>query len=247
MYLANKSMDKSAQLAAPLTLTEKIKTPLGSLRIVLSNYQPSGRMSVELMLDKQTPTKSGRSVPVTALSFDSQEPFTLSHGEFAAKPVHEVMTKIFLDSGLFKSTGKVIANGEIWRLSGTALLEFNSAFAPLKGASWPSFPSHLFGRKQLNPAGKKMLRDEFDVHGYTEHSPAGESVWVVREYCEQNKIPFVIYLVNENEELVGARVCKAEFAEKVAALNAAAGYSMVTVYESPRFSWQVTEHQAARQ
>ena len=159
-------MDNPAQLTAPLTLTERIKTPLGSLRIVLSNYQPSGRMSVELILD-QAPAKSGRSVQVAALSFDSQDPFPLSHGEFAAKSVHDVMMKTFLDSGLFKATGKTIPNGEIWRLSGTALLEYNSAFAPSKAASKASFPTHLFGRRQLDSAGKQMLAYEFGRQGDT--------------------------------------------------------------------------------
>lgn len=236
-------MDKPAQLTVPLMLTERIKTPLGFLRIILSNYQPSGRMSVELILD-QVPAKSGRTAPITALSFDSQDTFPLSHGEFATKFVHEVMMKTFLDSGLFKATGKAIPNGEIWRLSGTALLEFNSAFAPSKSASRASFPSHLFGRRPLDTAGKQMLADEFDRQGYTEHSPAGESVWAVREYCERHKIPFVIYLVNEKDEVIGARVCKAELAKKIASQNAADGYSMVTVYESPRFAWQLTEHHA---
>ncbi|OGB25489.1 MAG: hypothetical protein A3I66_16035 [Burkholderiales bacterium RIFCSPLOWO2_02_FULL_57_36] len=237
-------MDKPAQLAAPLTLTERIKTPLGFLRVVLSNYQPSGRMLVELVLDKPS-ADGGRAAATTTLSFEPQEPAALTHGEFAARSVHQVMMKTFLDSGLFKSTGKAIDGGEIWCLSGTALLEFNSAFAPSRAASRASFPSHLFGRRQLDPAGKQMLAAEFNLHGYTEHSPAGESVWVVREYCEQNKIPFVIYLVNEKDEVIGARVCKAELAKKIAAQNAAAGYSMVTVYESPRFTWQLTEHHAA--
>jgi hypothetical protein len=238
-------MDQPAQLAAPLTLTERIKTPLGFLRVVLSNYQPSGLLSVQLVLDRP-PAKSGRAAPAASLSFDLQEPITLKHGEFAAKCSHELMAKTFLDSGLFTSTGKIISGGEIWRLSRTALLEFNSAFAPSKAASRASFPSHLFGRRQFDRTGKQMLAAEFDKHGYTEHSAAGESVWVVREYCEQNRIPFVIYLVNAANQVVGARVCKAELAKKIAEENTAQGYSMVTVYESPRSPWQNTNFPAAR-
>jgi hypothetical protein len=237
-------MDTTARLASPLTLTERIRTPLGLLRVMLSNYQSSGLMSVELVLDK-LPTSTERPGPITSLSFDTAEPITLKHGEFVAKRSHGLMMQTFLDSGLFTATGKTCADGVIWRLSGTALLEFNSAFAPSKAASRASFPSHLFGRRHFDPASKKMLADEFDKRGYTDHSATGESVWVVREYCERNRIPFVIYLVNEKEEVVGARVCKAELAKKLEAKNAAEGFSMVTVYESPRSPWQHTDFQVA--
>jgi hypothetical protein len=186
-----------------------------------------------------------RQAPVSSLSFDPQYPVTLKHGEFAVKTVHELMMKTFLGSGLFRETGKDLADGKIWRLSGSALLEFNSAFAPSRIASRASYPAHLFGRRPLDQAGKKKLAAEFDKQGYTEHSPAGESVWAVREYCEQNRIPFVIYLVNENDEIVGARVCKAEIAKKIREQNAAKGYSLVTVYESPRLPWQLNDFHLA--
>jgi hypothetical protein len=238
------AMHNSARLLSPLTLTERIKTPFGLLRIILSNYQPSGLMSVELTLDKQ-PSAGGRAAPVTALSIDTTEEIELDHGEFVAKPCHELMMQTFLDSGLFKAAGKTCNSGLIWRLSGTAMLEFNSAFAPSKAASRASFPSHLFGRRHFDPAGKQMLADEFDKQGYTEHSPSGESVWVIREYCERNRIPFVIYLINEKEEVIGARVCKAEIAKKLEAQNKAEGYSLVTVYESPRSPWHHTDFQVA--
>jgi hypothetical protein len=238
------NMDTTARLASPLTLTERIRAPLGLLRVILSNYQPSGLLSVELMLDKP-PASNGRPASTTSLSFDTHEPIALKHGEFVAKCSHELMMQTFLDSGLFKSTGRTCVDGIIWHLSGTARLEFNSAFAPPKAASRASFPSHLFEHTHFDPAGKQVLADEFNKRGYTEHSAAGASVWVVREYCERNKIPFVIYLVNEKEQVVGARVCKAELAKKLEAKNKAEGFSVVTVYESPRSPWQHADFQAA--
>lgn len=237
-------MDKLPRLASPLTLTERIKTSLGMLRVVLSHYQPSGLLSVELLSDKA----STGGEPVTtrmSLSIDPSAPVALKYAEFIVKPVPELMMKTFLASGLFTPTGKIFADREIWRLSGTALLEFNSAFAPSKAASRASFPSHLFGRRHFDPAGKQLLAAEFDKQGYTEHSPEGESVWVVREYCEQNRIPFVIYLVNEKNAVIGARVCKAELAKKIVEKNQAEGYAVVTVYESPRLPWQLTDAHAA--
>ncbi len=230
-------MEKLPKLNSPLILTERIKTSLGMLRVVLSSYQTSGLLSVELVSDI-APVTDGLAPVRTSLSVDPSEPAALKYGEFVVKPVPELMMKTFLASGLFTPTGKVIANREIWRLSGTALLEFNSAFAPSKAASRASFPSHLFGRRHFDPASKQMLAAEFDKQGFTEHSPEGESVWVVREYCEQNRIPFVIYLVNKKNAVIGARVCKAELAKKIVEKNQAEGYAMVTVYESPRLPWQ---------
>jgi hypothetical protein len=203
------------------------------MNIMLASYPASGLMSVGLVPAKNKAQKQlVEDAVAISLSIDTEKPVTLALGEFAAHCTDGPMRAALLQSGLFALSAK--SGPEIWQLSGLAMLEFMSALAAPITASRASFPAHLFDNQPFTPAQKKALIIEFDHNGCTWHPATGDSIWVVREHCELNRIPFVIYFVKEKDRIVGARVCKAGLVQKFRAKDATDTRSTEIVYVSPR-------------
>jgi hypothetical protein len=230
-----KKPPKQFRLATPLTMAERVKTPYGALNITLASYAESGLMWVQLVSNEANAQKQlFDGAPAATLSVDIAKPVNLAPGEFVARCAHPSLKKSLLQSGLLESTGKELPEGEIWRLTGLALLEFMATLAPPITASRASFPAHLFGHKPYTTEAKKKLIAEFEENGYTKHSPSGASIWVVREYCVLNRIPFVIYFIKQDKKVLAARVCRADLAKQSLQADHKLDQTAEIVYESPR-------------
>jgi hypothetical protein len=223
------------RLATPLTLAERVKTPFGALNITLASYAESGLMWVQLVSNDANAQKQlFEGAPAITLSVDLEKPPNLAPGEFVADCRNETLKKSLLQSGLMEATSKTAPEGAIWRLSGLASLEFMATLAPPITASKASFPAHLFGHKPFSAEAKKKLITEFEDNGHTQHSPSGESIWVVREYCVTNRIPFVIYYIKQDNKVIAARVCRADLAQQAQEADKKLTQTVEIVYESPR-------------
>jgi hypothetical protein len=230
-----KKPTKQLRLATPLTMAEKVKTPYGALNITLASYADSGLMWVQLISNDANAQKElFDGAPAATLSVDMDKPVNLAPGEFVARCSNPTLKKSLLQSGLLEATGKELPQGEIWRLTGLALLEYMATLAPPITASKASFPGHLFGHKPFTAEGKKKLIAEFEENGHTQHSPTGESIWVVREYCMLNRIPFVIYFIKQDNKVLAARVCRADLAASAQEADKKLTQTVEIVYESPR-------------
>jgi hypothetical protein len=234
-----KKPTKLFRLATPLTLAEKVKTPFGLLNITLASYAESGLMWVQLVSNDANAQKQlFEGAPAATLSLDVEKPPALAPGEFIALCTNPALKKSLLQSGLLEATRKAapeeIAGAEIWRLAGLASLEFMATLAPPITASKASFPAHLFGHKALTADGKRKLITEFEENGHTQHSPAGKSVWAVREYCMLNRIPFVIYYIKQDSQVLATRVCRADLAQQAQEADKKLSQTVEIVYESPR-------------
>jgi hypothetical protein len=225
------SMSKLTAFAAPLELTEKAKTPAGLMRAVLDRYA-SGALSVELIPEAQEPD---RAAPFM-LSADVPGASQLARGEFVAACADGAFARALLHKGLFRVTGRQLAGEPIWSLQGLAMIEFLSAFQPPVAASRVSFPSHLFQDKEFEPEAQKRVIQAFETDGYTRHSAQGAAVWVLKQYCETKKLPFIVYLLKDQEEVAGVLVCKRSFAASIAARESQMGQAVQMVYESPSYS-----------
>ncbi|MGV3742240.1 MAG: hypothetical protein ACO1NO_08015 [Burkholderiaceae bacterium] len=223
-------MNETKAFSAPLELTERTRLPTGPMRVVLAMY-PSGALSVELVPD----AKDG-SHPSLMLSADINEASQLPRGEFAAACIAADLAAALLRGGLFRATGKRLGSNEVWSLKGLAMIEFQSAFRPPLAASRVSFPAHLFEDRTLDRDTQKHLIERFETDGYTRHSAQGASVWVIKQHCEQRKIPFTVYLLKEQDDVVGVLACKHAVAAMLEAREAGQGGSIEMVYESPRYS-----------
>jgi hypothetical protein len=230
-------MSQPLSFAAPLELTEKAKTTAGPMRVVIDTY-PSGTLLVIL---KPETGKGGQdsSIEISSDMPESANDEPLARGEFAAADALLLDTgfsSALLKGNVFRSTGKRLSGKEIWSLNGLARIEFLSAFAPPIAASKASFPSHLFNDCPFDFHTQQTLIAGFEDKGGMYYSPQGESVWMLREYCEKNKIPFAIYMVKqEDEQTVGMLFCKKKFAQGLCENETQKGRSVQTIYESPLY------------
>lgn len=229
-------MNQSLSFAAPLELTEKARTPAGPMRIMLDTY-PSGALLVLLKPDaKNTGTDSAMEISCDMPRGENDEP--LARGDFIAAPsllTDTAFSSALLKGNAFRSSGKKLGGKDIWSLSGLAMIEFLSAFAPPIAASKASFPSHLFKDCPFDFHAQQALISDFEEKGCMHYSPEGDSVWMLREYCEKNKIPFSIYMVKQAEHTVGILFCKKKYAQAFSETEAQKGHTVQTVYESPLY------------
>src|SRR4051812_5158134 len=112
-------------------MAEKVKTPYGALNITLASYADSGLMWVQLISNDANAQKElFDGAPAATLSVDMDKPVNLAPGEFVARCSNPTLKKSLLQSGLLEATGKELPQGEIWRLTGLALLEYMATLAP---------------------------------------------------------------------------------------------------------------------
>ncbi|MDQ9169320.1 hypothetical protein Q8A64_02730 [Oxalobacteraceae bacterium R-40] len=225
-------MSKPTAFAAPLELTEKAKTPAGLMRVVLDSYA-SGALSVELIPEAKEPDLAATPL---MLSADAPEANQLARGEFVAACTDAALAHALLHRGLFRETGRHLAGVSVWTLQGLAMIEFLSAFQPPVAASRVSFPSHLFQDKEFEPQAQKRLIQAFEADGYTRHSAQGAAVWVLKQYCATKKLPFIVYLLKDQDAVAGVLVCKRGFAASIAERESHMGHTVQMVYESPTYS-----------
>lgn len=224
-------MNESSALPMPLQLTEKARTCAGLMRVVLSTYA-SGALSVDLVPEPRAPDNEASLL----ISADQPGAEGLARGEFAAACPDAALAQSLLQCGLFRATGHHLAQHPVWSLDGLARIEFLSAFRPPLAASRASFPSHLFHDKDFDLDAQKRLIQTFEADSHTRHSARGAAVWVVRQYCERHKLPFTVYLLQEQDATVGAMVCKRAAADALADQERRQGRSVQMVYESPACS-----------
>ncbi len=196
-------MTEPTAFAALLELTEKAKTPAGMMRVVLDIY-PSGALSVALVPTANDTSREARLM----LSADLPEGSRLARGEFVAALNDAALARAPFRAGLFRATGRHVAGEPIWSLDGLAMIEFLSAFQPSMAASKVSFPAHLFDDKDFEHEAQKRLIQRFEADGYTRHSAQGGAVWVLKRYCKKQKLPFLVFLLKEEDGTAGVLVCK---------------------------------------
>lgn len=223
-------MSESTAFPAPLELTEKAKTPSSSMRVVLDIY-PSGALSVTLVPDAKATHQTS-----IMLSVDYPKAKQLARGEFVAACEDPELARALLRGGLFRDTGRRLAEHVIWSLDGLTMIEFHSAFRPSLAASRVSFPAHLFEDKEFGPEARKRLIQTFETDGYTRHSARGSAVQVLRSHCETQKIPFIVYLLKDQDIVTGVLVCKRTIATALANLESGQGHAVQMVYESPAYA-----------
>lgn len=224
-------MSEPIALTQPMELTEKAHTPGGVMRIVLDAY-PSGALSVALIPDSNAQPDDA---PLM-LSAEPSNRNALAQGEFVAANKDAALTRALFRKRLFRSTGRQLEGAPIWSLDGLAMIEFLSAFQPPLAASKVSFPAHLFDDKEFEPEAQKRLIQSFETNGYTRHSARGAAVWVLKQHCEKQKQPFIVYLLQEQDATVGVLVCKRSHASAASESASDPGQSLQIVYESPRYS-----------
>jgi hypothetical protein len=224
-------MSKSTGFAAPLELTERAKTPHGLMRVVLDVY-PSGALSVTLAAETKAPDRA----PSITLSADVAGAEQLARGEFVAACMEAELASSLLHGGMFRLTGRLLAEKMVWSLKGLAMIEFQSAFQPPLAASRVSFPTHLFSPKDFDTNAQKRLTQAFEADGCTRHSAQGASVWVIKNYCERHKLPFTVSLLKEQDATIGVLLCKRSVAAAMHERESRSGITVQVVYESPTYS-----------
>lgn len=118
-----------------LAITQTVETTYGPARIELACYAKSNFLAVDIVSAQDDPaTGTFDGEPIMTLSFNPDVPVAdPGHGAFFAKTWggNELLTPVLLASGLFEQTGERAraghANGEVWRLKGVALEQFNEA------------------------------------------------------------------------------------------------------------------------
>lgn len=129
------------QLNSPLILREEVQTEFGAANIVLSKYSAADLLSVHLCSARDDVEKDVfAGEPIATLSFNPVDPIgiaTADFAEFFCKTWSEnaPLVQPLLNSGMFECViykSPALAewtSGEIWRLKGSALEQFNQALA----------------------------------------------------------------------------------------------------------------------
>lgn len=224
-------MSEPGAFAAPLQLTEKAKTSDGAMQVVLDRY-PSGALSVRLIPE----ASDANSASACMLSADLPQANQLTRGEFIAACKDPVFARSLLRSGLFRSTGRHLEGEPVWSLDGLAMIELLSACQPPIAASKVSFPAHLFQEREFAPEAKKRLIQAFENEACSRHSAQGASVWVIKQHCERQRLPFNVYLLKNQETVAGVLVCKRAYAAALVENESRSGITVQMVYESPQYA-----------
>jgi hypothetical protein len=212
-----------ARQAGALLLTERIQTPAGLARIAVTQYA-FGTLCISLVgLGRDGAGK-------IVISIDPGESSSFATGEFVVQVGKEGAghAPLLHRSPLFKQTGKSIPGvGEIWSLAGSAMLELKASLS--RQISNVKFRAQVFFDVAVTEVRKTMLVAEFEHSGFTNHSPKGGVVWVIRQYCDRVGIPFCVQILEKNNAVIGVRVSKkgSQLDDHVGGMKA------ITVYETP--------------